>query len=135
MRHEDLTQEDFERSPVWRLAGGWDKLEPEMDMDPAWLESPSNALLVAIEVTMPNRLTLLGYAVLGDVRDPSALFLWETPTQRIFLNGRSMPFDHVLQRLIQTTGAELKTLFPLTFRIPHLQPPFIGQFMPHGLLR
>lgn len=78
-------------------------------MDPAWLDSPGNALLVAIAVTLPNGLTLPGYTVFGDMRDPSALFLWETPTQRLFLNGRPMLVDHRLQRLVDRSGADRRT--------------------------
>lgn len=133
MRHEELTQLDFERSPVWRLVDKWETVEPVKGS--AWLEKPHDAFLVAIEVSMPNSLSVPGYAVIGELRDPSALFLWETPTKRMFLNGRPFPFEHVLQRLVDNYGANLRTLFPLAFQVLHFEPAFRGQFMPRGLGR
>ena len=112
---------------------GWKTLEPLKHS--ARLESPHDAFLVAIEVSMPNGLWVPGYAVIGDFRDPSAFFLWETSTERMFLNGCPLSFEHVLQRLVNNYGADLWTLFPLAFRVPHLKPVFRGQFMPRGLGR
>lgn len=124
---------DFELSPVWRLVDGWKTLEPLKNS--ARLESPHEAFLVAIEVSMPNGLWVPGYAVIGDFRDPSALFLWEISIERMFLNGCPLPFEHVLQRLVNKYGADPKALFPLAFRVPHLKPVFRGLFMPRRLGR
>jgi hypothetical protein len=130
MQHDALTQQDFERQPLWRFVDGWETVEPVMGSIGSEVHHDP-MMLVAIEVTLPEGRTVPGY-LLGDLRDPSALFLWATPTERLFLNGRPFPFEHVLQRIADVYQVEPEHLFPLAFRVPHLKPALTRHFTPRG---